>query len=399
MPSANETNRSYRRGAIMGLTMAEAFILIAFALLLLFFFLQRQANTEAMHAFRSLSEERRKAVGESILDGSLTAFLILRERGVDFSTPEEHERPEENWRFIAQDEVLRIVDGVSGLSPALQNEIADIFEREDARDLLDLAVILGEAELEEREIDYILELAEESEMSVEQILETSELKKEIDRRGTSIEELAEAAVELEAQEQEGRFREEIADKIRAAAERQEELVAALQRELGDLVEEAGGRIDPTSGSIILPDEVLFEQGEASITQEQRNFLNDICEPWLHQLNISDADISEAKIEGHASSEWNPDSDAREAYLGNLDLSQRRSQAVLRECMDLVIDPELLEWARSHLIAVGYSSVRPVMRDGEENRIASRRVVFSATPNRESLIEDIETEANKPQGDR
>lgn len=398
MSSANETNRSYRRGAIMGLTMAEAFILIAFALLLLFFFLQRQANTEAMQAFRSLSEERRQAVGDSILDGSLTAFLILRERGVDFSTPEEHERPEENWRFIAQDEVLRIIDGVSGLPPALQNEIADIFESEEARDLLELAIILGDAELEEREIDYILELAEESEMTVEQIVQTSVFKKEIDRRGTSIEELAEAADELEAQEQEGRFREEIADKIRAAAERQEELVAALQRELGSLVEEAGGRIDPSTGEIIFPG-VLFEQGEASITRERRDFLNEFCEPWLNLLRLSSVDIYEVKIEGHASSEWNPDSGVREAYLGNLDLSQRRSQAVLRECMDLVNDPELLDWAMNHMIAVGYSSARTVSQNGQEDRIASRRVVFSATANRESLIEEIETEANKPQGDR
>lgn len=398
MSSASETNRSYRRGAIMGLTMAEAFILIAFALLLLFFFLQRQANTEAMQAFRSLSEERRQAVGESILDGSLTAFLILRERGVDFSTPEEHEMPEENWRFIAQDEVLRIVDVVSGLPPALLSEIADIFESEDARGLLDLAIILGEAELEEREMDYILELAEESEMSMKQIVQTSEFIKEIDRRGTSVEELAEAAVDLEAQEQEGRFREEIADKIRAAAERQEELVAALQRELGSLVEEAGGRIDPSTGEIIFPG-VLFEQGEASITQERRDFLNEFCEPWLNLLRLSSVDIFEVKIEGHASSEWNPDSGVREAYLGNLDLSQRRSQAVLRECMDLVNEPELLDWAMSHMIAVGYSSARTVSQNGQEDRIASRRVVFSATANRESLIEEIETEANKPQGDR
>ena len=398
MSSANETNRSYRRGAIMGLTMAEAFILIAFALLLLFFFLQRQANTEAMQAFRSLSEERRQAVGESILDGSLTAFLNLRERGVDFSTPDEIERPEENWRFIAQDDVLRIVDGVSGLPPALQNEFAEFVEREDTRDLLDLAIILGEAELEEREIGYILELVEESEMNLEQIIDTVKLKKEIDRRGETIGEIAEAIDELEAQEEEDQFREEIAEKIRASAERQEELVAALQRELGNLVEEAGGRIDPATGEIIFPG-VLFEQGEARITQERRVFLSEFCEPWLNLLRLSSVDIFEVKIEGHASSEWNPDSGVREAYLGNLDLSQRRSQAVLRECMDLVNDSELLDWAMSHMIAVGYSSARTVSQNGQEDRIASRRVVFSATGNRESLIEEIETEANKPSEDR
>ena len=52
-----------------------------------------------------------------------------------------------------------------------------------------------------------------------------------------------------------------------------------------------------------------------------------------------------------------------------------------------------------MIAVGYSSVRPVMRNGEEDRAASRRVVLSATQDRESLIEAIETEAKIAATDR
>jgi hypothetical protein len=46
----------------------------------------------------------------------------------------------------------------------------------------------------------------------------------------------------------------------------------------------------------------------------------------------------------------------------------------------------------HVLLLGYSSVRPVMRDGQEDRDAFRRVVFSATPNRKSLLEEIETDA-------
>jgi len=47
-------DRSYRRGSFMGLTIAEAFILIAFTLLLLFAFWQWEAekeNTPAVQAF------------------------------------------------------------------------------------------------------------------------------------------------------------------------------------------------------------------------------------------------------------------------------------------------------------------------------------------------------------
>ena len=65
MSDVTQTNRSYRRGAIMGLTMAEAFILIAFALLLLFAFWQwekEKENTPEVVAFRELPDDLRHAV-------------------------------------------------------------------------------------------------------------------------------------------------------------------------------------------------------------------------------------------------------------------------------------------------------------------------------------------------
>ena len=173
----------------------------------------------------------------------------------------------------------------------------------------------------------------------------------------------------------------------------------MKSELGGVVANIGGHIDDT-GAIILPDRVLFDQGKANITPSLGKFLADACQPWLSTLRNSGVDIAEVKIEGHASSEWRSNSSPREAFLGNLDLSQRRSQAVLRTCLDFVRDAELLEWSRKHLIAVGYSSVRPVLgEDGQEDQASSRRVVFSATPNRQSLIEEIETEAKIARYDR
>ena len=393
MSSAKETNRSYRRGAIMGLTMAEVFILIAFALLLLFFFLQRQMNAEEMKAFRNLPEEMRIAVVEAIPDDSLEAFLILRERCINIPIYDEQDKIEEHSPLTEQDGVIRIVDEAFSLPPGQQNDIRLILESENESGIGGQNATVDEYELEGYDIDNILEWFVESQLCVEEFAETAELKKELDRKEITISELQETADALKEQEKEEQFRNEIADKIRKAAEQQEELVATLQRELGSLVEQVGGRIDPTTGEVIFLG-VLFEQGKSSITQERREFLNEFCEPWLNLLRLSSVDIYEVKIEGHASSEWNPESDELEAYLGNLDLSQRRSQAVLRECMYLVNDADLLEWARGHMIAVGYSSARTVSQNGEEDRIASRRVVFSATPNRESLIEEIETEANK-----
>lgn len=325
----------------MGLTMAEAFILICFALLMLFAFWQwevEKENTPEVQAFKDLTFEQRQTVLVSAQDGSIEAFISLKEKGMDFSAPDSIENPREKWRFIDQSELLRLMDAASELPEDIQRDLANLVEADKAREVL-------------------------QEMAV-------------------LEDLVKAGQTLEG----------ISGKIRDAEAQEAALVGALRSELGDVVANMGGQIDDT-GAIILPDRVLFNQGKASISPSLAKFLAQACQPWLSVLRTSGIDISEVKIEGHASSEWRSNSSPRAAFLGNLDLSQRRSQAVLRTCLDFVEDPELLEWARKHMIAVGYSSVRPVLaEDGGEDRAASRRVVFSATPNRKSLLDEIETEA-------
>ncbi len=334
----------------MGLTMAEAFVLICFALLLLFAFLQwevKKENTPDVRAFKSLTYEQRHTVLISAQDGSIEAFVILKKKGIDFATPASVENPKEKWRFIDKDEQLRLLDAAAELPEDVQRDLADMVE------------------------------ADQAVPALEQMAALQELVK----AGQSIDALK---AQTANQALEG-----IAGKIDAAEAQYLALVGAIKSELGGLVSSFGGRID-NEGAIILPDEVLFEQGKANITPQLVRFLAQACEPWLVVLKNSGVQISEVKIEGHASSEWRSGSSPRAAYLGNLNLSQRRSQAVLRTCFDLISDPDLLEWARKHMIAVGYSSVRPVMTNGEEDRKASRRVVFSATPNRDVLFDEIES---------
>ena len=416
MSDVTQTNRSYRRGAIMGLTMAEAFILIAFALLLLFAFWQwekEKENTPEVVAFRELPDDLRHAV----LNGSMETCINLKEQGVDFATCPSVEKPQEMWRFIDQDEVLRLMDAASKLPQDMQRDLADMVESQQARDILkEMAVLEGLVESGLKIADLIASSdtarkVKESGLSVEELLGIAQIVESLQASGHSFEELMVAAdamnalaeegrsiddllataQTLEGLEQAGQSLEDISQKIRNAEAREAALVGALRGELGGLVSKVGGRIDD-GGAIILPDTILFDQGKAQITPVLRKFLADACGPWLTVLKNSGVDIAEVKIEGHASSEWRSGSSAHQAYLGNLGLSQRRSQAVLRSCLNFVSDTQVLQWARTHMIAVGYSSVRPVMRDGKEDQVASRRVVFSASPNRENLIEQIETEA-------
>ncbi|MCE8472579.1 OmpA family protein, partial [Rhodovulum sulfidophilum] len=101
------------------------------------------------------------------------------------------------------------------------------------------------------------------------------------------------------------------------------------------------------------------------------------------------DISDLKIEGHASSEGRLNQTPQQAYLYNLDLSQRRAQNALQVCLSSLTDPSVMNWARGRLSATGYSSARLIENeDGSENREASRRVEFSMAMNREKLLDEI-----------
>lgn len=175
------------------------------------------------------------------------------------------------------------------------------------------------------------------------------------------------------------------------------LVASLRNELGANVARMGGRIEDDV-AIGLPDTLLFEVGSAEILQPLDRFLEGFCAPWLATIRGSDIDIDAVRIEGHASSEWGSLPDAQHAFVRNLDLSQRRAQAVLVRCLRLVAEVGTNAWARQHLTAAGFSSSRLLMVDGREDPEKSRRVVFSVSPNRQQLLDDIGDDIAGPLGE-
>lgn len=91
-------------------------------------------------------------------------------------------------------------------------------------------------------------------------------------------------------------------------------------------------------------------------------------------------------------EWNPGDSVQYAFIRNMRLSQARASAVLEYCLQKAGSPGLSEWAQQRLLATGYSSSR-VVRDefGEELANLSRRVVFSAGADQDSLLNSIEQE--------
>ena len=400
----------------MGLTLAEAFILLAFALLLLFAFWQSEMerdNTQDVQRFRNLPSDQQRDVLNVVQDESLQAIIEFRNK-----LEESLENPEELWRFIDRDEVRRLLESASRLPEDMQRDLADLVESEKARDVLRQMAVLEKLVAEGWSINGLvkdIEFLEESGIAAgdleEKITAMGEQRDElslevgmVEAQNTALEaELNElrdgmsqdvedaqaqsAALEAEKVALEAELRElrdRTSQEFGGAEDRNAALEETLRDELGDLVSGFGGRIG-VDGMVTFPPYAFFEGGKADITPEAAKKLSELCPLWLKVLVDSGVEIWEARIEGHASSEWRSVPSAHEAYLGNLDLSQRRSQAVLRHCLESVNAPEVLAWARSHLVAVGYSSARPVMNDGQEDRAASRRVVFSYVPNTESLI--------------
>ena len=330
--SGSGSSRDYKRGAVMGLTVAEAFILLSFILLLLFTWWQVDTEKRSLRLADSLGEmtdEQKAEVVSGLTDGTFDLARSLRAAGLSIQDQQAIEDTKKYSRFMREEDMKRLMNGAVELPPGT-------------------LLKLGEA----------VEITPETRLraALEDLLKPGEAA------STASQRLAEAA------------------------EAEEGLVAMLNRELGDDIRAAGGEIR-SDGTIILPQNVLFDAGSDRIRNPQ--FLRDFCAPWVRTLKSSNLDIAELKIEGHASSEGQPGQDASRSYLYNLDLSQRRAQNALQVCLAGLNIPEVMDWARGRLSSTGYSSARLVTNeDGSENRQASRRVEFSMEMNREKLLDDI-----------
>lgn len=346
----------YRRGTVMGLTVAEAFILLAFILLLLL-------------ALWRVTERRRY---DAALDGctdlnhltseQLGCFKAVLETGELCKTAHTNKALAEGARLVQAEDLKKLIQQVEGLPPTERKAFTELIS----------------ADGYEQVIDWTHKLAG------------------LIERGRAPEEVTQALALVDALSQdELRDIEALKQKIRQRIEDGDSLgrrvAGAVGRAVGDVVATVGGDIDPASGAVTLPDTALFAQGSAALSVETRGFLNQFCEPWLETLSQFGSQIGALRIEGHASTEWSLRVGAEVAFLNNMDLSQRRASAVLEFCLRRLTDDERRTWAQSRLVAVGFSSAKPIIENGQENPERSRRVVFRSEVDREQIIRDIQKE--------
>lgn len=201
-------------------------------------------------------------------------------------------------------------------------------------------------------------------------------------------EQAYAIVQALDDDTEATLAEQVGAALEEAAQRTLTLASSLEDALGDVVANRGGQID-SRGTISFSDATLFPRGRADLTSEMLTFLDELCFPWLSTLRDQGFEIEEIRIEGHASPGWRGSRDAQDAYLRNLELSQARARVVLEYCIDTTWGQDLGQWARERSVAIGFSSSRPVLENGEVFLEGSQRVLLSAAPDISDIMQEIE----------
>ena len=239
----------YRRGAIMGLTVAESFMLITFLLLMLLALWRIEKEDEAA-GLRNAA-----ALARVIdLEASVTA-LQDQPRGQASEVnagwvPVPRSRLaelESRARLVEEADVRRITEAAAALDPAQRRELTSLVNLEEVRGALE---------------------------------RLSQIKEALGDKDVGIEEIATALEMREAAEQEGvsdaeALRARIRSRLAEEAEAQAALVDKLRRDLGTVVREMGGRIE-ADGSVVLPDALLFPGGSAELLPRMERLLGQFC---------------------------------------------------------------------------------------------------------------------------
>ncbi|ECW8953867.1 OmpA family protein [Campylobacter lari] len=139
-------------------------------------------------------------------------------------------------------------------------------------------------------------------------------------------------------------------------------------------------LDSNTGAIVLPSEVLFDTNSFTLKAQAKENLKTILTQYFDNIlkdeNILNS-IENIVIEGHT--------DSAGSYIYNLDLSQKRAYAVMSFIHSFYKDPRL----QKLLMASGRSYSDVIMKDGKEDKEASRRIEIKFNINTNNALEKVE----------
>lgn len=153
------------------------------------------------------------------------------------------------------------------------------------------------------------------------------------------------------------------------------LIADLKESLGNKIS-----IDSNSGALTLSSSILFDKASYVLKDEVKPELEATLKSYFKALlnnNEIRENLDEIIIEGHT------DSDG--GYLYNLVLSQQRAFEVMKFINSWNTDERLTK----HLIASGRSYMSPILKNGVEDKDASRRIEIKFTLSNKDTINEIQ----------
>lgn len=349
----------------MGLTAAEAFMLIAFILLTLLVLWRVMAKEEKEQL---LAENARLAAAiEGVQDpAALANALALQDRfaGLD------HDMMEQRLTLMEDDKLRALVNEAQSLPQDGLLELTDLTREgafPGAKEKLEVFEKVG------LQSEAIADIQEE-------LAAAREEKRKLEEELAAFSEMGLSPADIRSMEA---TLEELGERQQSLARTGADIAATIREEAGDRIAALGGQILP-DGDVIFPDAILFDSGDDTIKPQFDTLLQSFCRIWFETLYEQRDALDTVQVEGHASSEY-ADLAPEQAFVRNLDLSQRRAAAVFARCLAVGGDDDVTDWARSSMAAVGYSSSRAIVENGAENRTASRRVVFALEPKTESQM--------------
>ncbi len=136
-------------------------------------------------------------------------------------------------------------------------------------------------------------------------------------------------------------------------------------------------------------EVFFDMGESELKTQFKDILDSFFPRYINVIYTNYKDkVTEIRIEGHTSSEWEEGADTKTAYFKNMELSQDRTRNVLEYVMNMESLSEYENWLIDNITANGMSYSHRIYKDNVEDKDASRRVEFRVITNSEETINEI-----------
>ena len=154
------------------------------------------------------------------------------------------------------------------------------------------------------------------------------------------------------------------------------VIDELKKTLGDKI-----AVDK-SGALRISSKILFDKNSAKLKDEAKKELKDVFERYITSLMSNKAVapyIDRIIIEGHT------DSDG--GYLYNLKLSQQRALAVMNYLLSLPIAKKYN--LKKLLVASGRGYMDRIIKDGKEDKEASRRIEIKFSLKNQEAMYEIE----------